>query len=79
MEIERWKIVGKDGVELVQCSLEEGRVSVRVGPASGFMTRSNEPPEAPIVIPNREVAEALATILRNTNLEQFKSPKIIKA
>lgn len=79
MEIERWKIVGKDGVELVQVAFEESRINLRYGPATGFMTRSNEPPEAPIVIPNKETAEALAVILRNTTHEWFRQAKVIKA
>jgi len=78
MESERWKIAGKDGVELIQCSLEENRVAVRVGPASGFMTRSEEPPEAPVIFPSRELAEAMALILKNTTIEHFKTVKIIK-
>lgn len=79
MEAESWKIVGKDGVELVQCSFEESRINLRYGPATGFMTRSEEPPEAAIKIPNRETAEALALILRNTTHEMFRQAKAIKA
>lgn len=74
-----WKIVGKDGVELIQLAFEESRIDVRYGPATGFMTRSAEPPEAAIKIPNRETAEALALILRNTTHEMFKNAKVIKA
>jgi hypothetical protein len=76
---EYWKIVGKDGVELLQITFEDSRISLRYGPASGFMTRSEEPTEAAIKIPNRETAEALATILRNTNYEMFKNAKVIRA
>jgi hypothetical protein len=76
---EYWKIVGKDGVELIQCSFEESRISLRYGPATGFMTRSEEPPEAAIKIPNKETADALALILRNTTYEIFRHAKVIKA
>ncbi|SDW65382.1 hypothetical protein SAMN05444064_105260 [Pseudomonas syringae] len=76
---EQWKIVGKDAVELIQLSIEECRVTIRCGPATGFMTRSDEPPEAPITLPNRETAEALATILRNTTHEIFKTAKAVRA
>jgi hypothetical protein len=76
---EHWKIVGKEGVELIQVAFEESRISLRYGPATGFLTRPNEPAEAPIKIPNRETAEALAAILRNTNYEMFRQAKVIKA
>jgi hypothetical protein len=74
-----WKIVGKDGVELIQLAFEESRINVRYGPATGFMTRSEEPAEAAIKIPNRETAEALALILRNTTHQVFKNAKMIRA
>ena len=78
MDAQSWKIVGKDGVELIQCSLEENRVSVRIGPPTGFMTQSAEPPEAPVIFPNRQVAEAMAIVLKQTTIEHFKSPKIMR-
>jgi len=74
-----WKIVGENGAELIQCSFEESRISVRAGPATGFMTKTNEPPEAPITMPTRDLAEGLAAILRQTSIEQFRNAKVIRA
>lgn len=76
---EYWKIVGLDGVELLQLNIEESRILVRVGPASGFMTQSNEPPEAPVKIPSKETADALALLLRGTSYDFFKNAKAIRA
>ena len=76
---EYWKIVGKDGIELIQLSLEENRITIRHGPATGFMTRSEEPPEAAVRIPNWDAAEAIAVLLRNSTHTMFKNAKVIRA
>lgn len=76
---EYWKIVGQDGIELVQLAMEEDRLTIRYAPPSGFMTRSEEPPEVPIKIPNYETALALASILRSTSYEMFRNAKVIRA
>jgi len=75
---EKWKIVGKNGAELIQCSFEEGRVMVRCGPPADFHARLQEPPEAPITMPTREMAEALATVLRQTTIELLHQAKVIR-
>lgn len=71
MQYERWKIVGEGGVEVVQCSLEESRISVRTAPTSSTMTLPVGGIEPPITMP-KEHAEALAMILRQSNVPGFQ-------
>lgn len=79
MEYERWKIVGKGGVELVQCSLEAGRISARVAPTSSVMALPVGGAEEPITMP-KEHAEALAFILKHSNIGEFRGiAKAIRA
>ncbi|BAN48642.1 hypothetical protein [Metapseudomonas resinovorans] len=78
MSYERWKIVGEGGQELLQCSMEEDRITIRTGPPSGFMTKPEGGHEPPINLP-REHAEALAQILRDSTLTEFRKAKVVRA
>lgn len=77
MNNDRCKIVGQGGVELVQLSMEENRITIRTAPSSSFMTQPVGGAEAPIVMP-REHAEALAFILRNSSIREFQAAKVIR-
>ncbi|CAN7583155.1 hypothetical protein LJR071_004166 [Pseudomonas sp. LjRoot71] len=77
-EYEKWKIVGDDGCELVQCMFEEGRVIARAGASSSFMTLPVGGAETPITMP-KEHAEALASILKNSTVPGFRKAKVIRA
>lgn len=78
MGYEPWKVVGEGGIELVQCYMEGSTITLRAGPASGFMTARPEGSEEPITMP-REHAEALAFIVKNSQHEAFRRAKAVRA
>ncbi|QZX80487.1 hypothetical protein [Metapseudomonas otitidis] len=78
MSYERYKIVGEGGVELVQMTMEESRVITRTAQSSSFMVKPVGGCEPPIVMP-KEHAEALAFILKNSSIAEFRAAKVVRA
>ncbi|HCA1452952.1 TPA: hypothetical protein MNK97_005279 [Klebsiella pneumoniae] len=78
MQEDRCKIIGEGGIELVQLSMEENRITVRTAQSSSFMTLPVGGTEPPIVLPQAH-AEALAFILRNSSIREFQAAKVIRA
>jgi hypothetical protein len=73
--MERWKITGKDGLEVAQCLFEATGVKVTTLPPSNSAVR---PITAPLTFATKEQAESLIRLLQESTLQEFRDAKAVR-